>query len=970
MKLQFIPQQFQADAAKAVVDVFAGQENDSTQFYAIEENLFNGIANAPITLEDATILDNLHRVQRINDLPLSKRLEKTNHTYNLTIEMETGVGKTYTYIKTIYELNRLYGWCKFIIIVPSIAIREGVHKTFEITSDHFAAEYHTRIRFFIYNSDKLIKLADFAADNAINAMIINSQAFNSRKESARRINTPLDEFGSRRPVDVIAATNPILIIDEPQSVEGEATKERLREFNPMIMLRYSATHRPDSVYNMVYRLDAIDAYNRHLVKKIDVTGIKISGTTAATCFIYLERLNLFKDAPPTATFHFDSKQKGGIRQTVRTLKEGANIFDLSGGLEEYKDNFIIRFIDGRDNSVEFLNGMKMFAGEVIGNNYEEQIRRIQIRETIKAHLGREATLFNRGIKVLSLFFIDKVAHYKKYDDEGTPRNGDFAKYFEEEYSAAVKDLDIKNDAYRKYLDKIPVDKTHAGYFSIDNRGRITDSKITAKKDQTSDDVDAYDLIMRNKELLLDPDPVASPVRFIFSHSALREGWDNPNVFQICTLKQSSSDIRKRQEVGRGLRLCVNKNGVRIEDTSVNVLTVIASESYEEFTRKLQNEILDAVDRPKNVTPELFIGKKLSDGNIIDSETARQIYDSMLANDFVDDNGELTDEYSARRNGGNLDMDATVVKILDKVYTPVKIGNTRANNVKAKLNHDKLRQPAFQSLWNNINAKTGFQFQFPIRDLINRCIDALNTQLDIPPIHFRIQRGVLDDNGNSFTTTFTKTVDAENLMPSVVGYDVIGRLVLLTTLTRRDIISILGGIDNFAQIENNPEEFIIKVAQIINAVKIQFEVDNINYNPTGGTYNIDIFDEEREGRLDSNAIEAAKHLYSHVIYDSEVEKKFAQELEANADVAVYVKLPHGYSIPTPVGKYNPDWAVAFRDGDVHFVAETKGSTDANQLRGVERSKIHCAKKHFDAGIGDARYVVVDKFDSLIDNLSKR
>ena len=625
MKLQFKHQKFQADAAKAVVDVFAGQPyltpsymmdrgSGYIQQSLTEDSDFIGFSNQKIVkeLNDELILNRIKKIQRDNQIQPSNKLEGR---YNLTIEMETGVGKTYTYIKTMYELNKHYGWSKFIIVVPSIAIREGVYKTFQVTQEHFAEEYGKKIRFFIYNSAQLTEIDRFASDSSINVMIINSQAFNAKGKDARRIYMKLDEFRSRRPIDIIAKTNPILIIDEPQSVEGKQTKESLKQFNPLMTLRYSATHKSDSIYNMVYRLDALEAYNKHLVKKIAVKGITESGSTATESYVYLESINLSKSAP-TATIQFDYKGAKGIRKLTRVVSEGYNLYDNSGQMEEYKDGFVVSRIDGRDDSVEFLNGVKVYAGDVIGKVNEDQLRRIQIRETILSHIERERDLFYKGIKVLSLFFIDEVAKYKQYNATGDPINGIYADMFEEEYKDIVDNLQTKfgEDEYLKYINVISESSTHAGYFSIDKKGKMVDSKLKDKKEKTSDDVDAFDLIMKNKELLLDRDPIKSPVRFIFSHSALREGWDNPNVFQICTLKQSSSDVRKRQEVGRGLRLCVNQDGERMDTNvlgndvhNVNVLTVIASESYDSFAKGLQAEIAEAVaDRPKSITPELFL----------------------------------------------------------------------------------------------------------------------------------------------------------------------------------------------------------------------------------------------------------------------------------------------------------------------------------------------------------------------------
>ena len=699
MKLQFKHQKFQADAAKAVVDVFAGQPyltptylmdrgSDAHQL-TLEAMSFTGWRNESIVpeLNDQVVLEHLNKIQRANQIAPSPRLE--GH-YNLTIEMETGVGKTYTYIKTMYELNRHYGWSKFIVVVPSVAIREGVYKSFQVTQEHFAEEYGKKIRFFIYNSAQLTEIDRFASDSSINVMIINSQAFNARGKDARRIYMKLDEFRSRRPIDIIAKTNPILIIDEPQSVEGKQTKERLKECNPLFTLRYSATHRSDSIYNMVYRLDAMEAYNKKLVKKIAVKGITESGSTATDGYVYLEGINLSK-ANPTATIQFDYMGKSGLRKVSRKVGIGYNLYDNSGDvtkLEEYKNGFVVKAIDGRDDSLEFLNGVKLYAGDVVGKVTEEQLRRLQIRETILSHIERERQLFYKGIKVLSLFFIDEVAHYKQYDDAGQPHNGIFADMFEDEYNDIVStmQLSIGEEEYRKYLDSIKAQDTHAGYFSVDKKGHMTDSKLGDKKERTSDDKDAYDLIMKNKELLLDRDPKKSPVRFIFSHSALREGWDNPNVFQICTLKQSSSEVRKRQEVGRGLRLCVNQDGERIDANvlgndvhNINVLTVIASESYDSFARGLQSEMAEAVaDRPRAVMVDLFKGKVLRDasGNeqVVDERLSRKICYALIREGYVDDDGILTDKFFNDKANNQVkiaeevaDCSGSVLEILDSVY---------------------------------------------------------------------------------------------------------------------------------------------------------------------------------------------------------------------------------------------------------------------------------------------------------------
>ena len=1021
MKLQFKHQKFQADAAKAVVDVFAGQPY-LTPTYMMDRGInyqqsltdtddFTGWRNEPIVpeLTDAIILEHLQKIQRINQIQPSDKLERSESCkYNLTIEMETGVGKTYTYIKTMYELNKHYGWSKFIVVVPSIAIREGVYKSFQVTQEHFAEEYGKKIRFFIYNSSQLTEIDRFASDSSINVMIINSQAFNARGKDARRIYMKLDEFRSRRPIDILAQTNPILIIDEPQSVEGKRTKERLKEFHPLLTLRYSATHKADSIYNMVYRLDAMEAYNKRLVKKIAVKGITESGSTATEGYVYLEGINLSK-SDPTATIEFDFKGAKGIRQKTMKVGIGFNLYDNSGNLDEYKNGFVVKFIDGRDNSVEFLNGVKIFAGDVIGKISENQLRRIQIRETILSHIERERQLFHKGIKVLSLFFIDEVAKYKQYDESGHPYNGIYADMFEEEYNNIIDKLqrEIGDADYIQYLDAIPAHETHAGYFSIDKKGKLTDSKLSDKKAGTSDDIDAYDLIMKNKELLLDRDPKRSPVRFIFSHSALREGWDNPNVFQICTLKQSSSEVRKRQEVGRGLRLCVNQDGERMDANvlgkdvhTVNVLTVIASESYESFAKGLQTELAEAVaNRPAAVTADLFKGRIISDvhGNeqIVDEKTAQAIYFHMVTNGYVDKEGALTDKYYADKSNHAVkvaeevaDCTDAVLTIVDSIYDSraMQPENARDKNVELQVDPEKLAMPEFKALWQRISPKSVYVVDFDTEELVEKAISSLNQNLRVSKIFFKVELGAMHEiqskeallEGTSFVKEKSGTYHATRRIhaSSRVKYDLIGKLVAETGLTRKAVVEILTGIEKvvFDQFKDNPEEFIIKAAALINDEKATAIIQHITYNVLDERYDTDIFTEPTiKGKLGVNAMKAQRHLYDHIVYDSTNERDFASELDTNTDVAVYVKLPDSFYISTPVGRYNPDWAIAFYEGTVkhiYFVAETKGSMRSMQLRLMEASKIHCAREHFKAiSNGSVVYDVVDSYDALLNRVMK-
>ena len=1013
MKIQYKHQKFQADAAKAVVDVFKGQRL-ATPTYMLDVGIYDkgvfeeikkvtGFNNLPVVpeLNDQLILERIQKIQRANQIAPSAKLEGR---YNLTIEMETGVGKTYTYIKTMYELNKAYGWSKFIVVVPSVAIREGVYKAFESTQEHFAEEYHKKIRFFIYNSAKLTEIEHFATDSSINVMIINSQAFNAKGKDARRIYMKLDGFKSRRPIDVIAKTNPILIIDEPQSVEGKQTKERLKEFTPLMTLRYSATHKSDSVYNMIYRLDAMDAYNKRLVKKIAVKGVSESGTTATESYLYLESVNLSK-SDPTATLQFDVKMAKGTKPKSRIVKVGDNLYDYSGGLEEYRDGYVVKFIDGRDDSVEFLNGIKIYAGDVVGKVAEDQLRRVQIRETILSHIERERQLFYKGIKVLSLFFIDEVSNYREYDAAGQPVNGKYARIFEEEYEDIVGSYQsLIEDDYVEYLKSIEASKTHAGYFSVDGKGKMINSKV-GKKETTSDDVSAYELIMKNKELLLDRDPKRSPVRFIFSHSALREGWDNPNVFQICTLKQSGSDVRKRQEVGRGLRLCVNQNGERMDANAlgndvhnVNVLTVIASESYDSFAKGLQTEMAEAIgDRPRAVLPELFERKTVKNDKGEDHEISKKealnLWSHLQANGYVDDDGNLTDKYEEDKKNGEVaiyeplkDFTPDIVAIIDSVYNSKSLlpDNARANNVELRADEDKLAMPEFKELWKRINAKSVYVVNFDTDELIRKSIASLNKDLRVAKIFFKVESGALEAikskdelaSGDSFVKERSASYRATVKANSNVKYDLVGKIVEETGLTRKDVVAILQGIapEVFDQFKDNPEEFILKAASLINDQKATAIIEHIAYDVLDERYAMDVFTEPTiKGKLDVNAMKVKKHLYDHLVYDSTKERDFAAELDIRDEVAVYVKLPDGFFISTPVGRYNPDWAIAFYEGTVkhiYFVAETKGSMNSMQLRLIEESKIHCAREHFKAISSDnVVYDVVDSYKALLEKVMR-
>lgn len=1017
MKLRYKHQRFQTEAARAVTDSFKGQPFvDPAEFlHDVGQGRLNleehGFANAPLVIDRTQLTENFRTVQLAQGLKPIDYFEGEGEDITLTIEMETGTGKTYTYIKTMYELNKLYGWTKFIIVVPSVAIREGVLKSFQTMEDHFGDEYGKRMQYFVYNSKQLSKIDAFATDSTMHCMIINTQAFNSsfddtaNNATSRIIFDRRDEFGSRRPIDVIAKTNPIMIIDEPQSVLGANRKNRTRQglrlFNPLMMLLYSATHREGDIYNMVFRLDAIDAYNRKLVKKIEVKGISQIGSTATNGFLCLEEIVIGK-GNPKARLSFDTKTASGTKQVTRLVGENFDLFEQSGGLAEYRDRCIVKRIDGRAGTVELLNGTILSEGTMVGNVHEDAIRREQIRETIRSHFERERMLFPKGIKVLSLFFIDKVENYRVYDKGNSFSPGKFAEIFEQEYINVLNEnIDMFSPEYMQYLQSHSVSTVHAGYFSQDKKGKMTDTKESTEKGR-EEALRAYDLIMKNKERLLSFD---EPVRFIFSHSALKEGWDNPNVFQICTLKDSDNVTKKRQEVGRGMRLCVNKNGER-QDQDVlgehvfdtNILTVIASESYEDFAKQLQKEIAEAVAfRPTVVTVTLFEGKTFADAEgltiKVSTEMARKIYNRLVKKDYIDDDGLLTPKYHDDKRNGTPDfgedlasVSSAIAKVLDGVFDPKAA--TPANGRKrrtANFDAEKFVRSRFKELWEQINVRSVYTVDFSSDELISKCIEQIDLHLNVTEIHIQITEGEMEnirdrealETGSAMTQGKTIRKTIHEAVGKSVKYDLIGDLVRETGLTRRTIIKILQGIkpQKFMLFRVNPEEFIIKVASIINDCKAIAVIKKITYSPTGQTFETDLFTvDEVRGVVGDDAMESEKSLYDLVVVDSKgTEMDFAKQLESNVDVEVYTKLPRGFYINTPLGHYNPDWAVVFREGSVkhvYFIAETKGSMRDVDLREAEKSKIECARRHF-ASLSNSsvKYDVVKSYQDLYDIVNK-
>ena len=1026
MKFNFKIQQYQTDAVDAVVKVFNGQgfhdkinyirdlgntEQILSSQVSFDENEImddTGYKNELVELSDEQLLQNIQNLQSQNNIKLSPSLVKDLGRCSLDIEMETGTGKTYVYIKTMFELNKKYGWSKFIVVVPSIAIREGVKKSFEITTDHFMEHYGKKARFFIYNSSNLNQLDNFSSSSGINVMIINTQAFASslkedgRSKEARIIYSKRDEFGSRRPIDVIKANRPIIILDEPQKMGGAVTQKALKNFNPLFTLNYSATHAKQ--HNLVFVLDALDAFNKKLVKKIEVKGFEVKNFRGTDSYLYLEQIVLSAKKPPMARIELEIGYKKSINREPRTLGVGDDLYYVSQEMEQYK-GYTISDIDPLRGTVTFTNGEVIKAGDVVGDVSEKDMRRIQIRETILSHFEKEEKLFNMGIKCLSLFFIDEVAKYRQYDKNGDEVLGEYGVMFEEEYLNALNEYTTLLDTpYQKYLKSTcsDVSAVHKGYFSIDKKtGHSIDSKLK-RGSEFSDDISAYDLILKNKERLLSFD---EPTRFIFSHSALREGWDNPNVFQICTLKHSDSNTAKRQEVGRGLRLCVNQSGNRMDVEScgasvhdINTLTVIASESYKTFVADLQSDIKTVLyDRPTVATKEYFKGKyvKVDDvPTLIDDSTANKIYKYLIRNDYIDDDDKVTDSYRQDIKSGTVAEFSDELKpMADGIHTLIqavyddsvlKDMFTDGHETKVKDNplNENFAKKEFQALWKQINHKYAYTVEFDSDELIEKAIAHIDEKLFVSELQYTTTIGRQKDEmneyeverGASFAGEKTRTQALKHAETSQIKYDLIGKVAEGTTLTRKTVSAILQGIrmDKIYMFKNNPEEFISKVIRLINEQKATMIVEHISYDTIEGEYDSNIFTAEKNTQSFDKAFLAKKAIQDYVFTDGSAEKsierKFAEDLDAAEEVCVYAKLPRTFQIPTPVGNYSPDWAIAFYEGTVKhifFIAETKGTMESLELRPIEQAKISCAKKLFnEMSNSKVVYHDVDSYQSLL------
>ena len=1006
MKLQFKTQEYQTQATKRVIDIFKGQEKgnrvDIIERKILDDGVFGKktqeikrFSNKEISLSNEELLKNIQDTQKQDEL--LKISQNFKAGFNFSIEMETGTGKTFVYTKTMFVLHKNYGWNKFIIVVPSIAIREGVHKSLDITSDYFKEIYGKKIRYFIYdtkNSSNLVNISSFASSSEIEVIIMNYQAFATTSTESRKIYEKQDFMQSRRPIDVISGAKPILIIDEPQRL-GKTAEDKLKEFKALFTLRYSATHKED--FHKIYRLDAIDAYNQKLVKQISVKAIDIKGDSATGGYVFFDNIKINPNKNPQAVIEIDVKLKESISKKTIVVNETDDLFVLSNNLAQYENSFVIKSINAKENSITFLNGIKLNAGEVIGQLEEKHLRRIQIRETIKSHIQKEKVLFKKNIKVLSLFFIDEVSKYRLYDENKNSLKSEYETIFEEEYKKILEEERTLFDKdYFEYIDKFEVSQVHKGYFSIDKKG-----KPLQKESEIANDVSAYDLIMKEKEKLLD---FGEPTRFIFSHSALKEGWDNPNIFQICTLKHSNSTDSKRQEIGRGLRICVDKNGIRQdvnilenEFFDINSLTVIASVSYEEFASSLQKEILETLSRETKITVKILAqitlvnkdGQKLK----IDKTLAEILISDWKQKEYLGDDEFITQkalkdlknqdfEVLPQFAGFEKELKELIKKASSSAVVKGMIGNDKNNNsiiLKPNANFEKKE---FQELWKKINSQVSYKIDIDTNELITSSVEGINQTLEVTKVLVNItiakQKNLFEVEDLANETMMDEAKHIYEKMDYELGatkYDLIGEIVKNTQFRRKTIVKILSEIreDKFAMFKTNPEDFILKVSHIINSQKIKLLVSGIKYFKTDETYTNDIFTISNfKCNLNSDTIEVKKHIYDYLKSDSNVEKEFARAMD-NGQIIVYAKLPNEFKIPTPMGTYNPDWAVVFERVDrknIYFVAETKGNCEELQLKGAENLKIQYAKRYFEClNDEDIIYDCVNNYGELVNKILK-
>lgn len=991
MKIQFDPNQnHQRLALESVYSVFEGQELNKTTFsmptiqhsdlstpdmYSNQTD--RGYANR-LRLLPEEILDNVCKIQLKNGLKQSRGEIKN---LDFTVEMETGTGKTYVYLRSVFELNQRYGFTKFIIVVPSIAIKEGVLKSLQMTEAHFRTLYdNTPFDYFTYDSKDLSKVRSFATNDYIQIMVINIDAFrrsfaDKTKETSANIIHRWNDKMQGVPINFIQATNPVVIIDEPQSVDTTTkASDAIQSLNPLCTFRYSATH--VDKHHMLYKLDSIDAYEQKLVKQIEVASIQVKdGNNKA----YIKLLAVDNKNGHRAKIEYDEQQKGSVKRHAKWVKSGQDLMELTK--RSIYDGYVVNdiYCEEGNEYIDFTSKEDIIRlHHAIGEVDVDEYKRLQIRKTIEEHLDKELRLTPMGIKVLSLFFIDKVSNYR---DDGMPsQKGKYALMFEEEYSKA-----IKKPKYHRLFSGVDTERlpelVHNGYFSADKKGVLKDTKGT-----TAADEDTYTLIMKDKEKLLSFD---STLKFIFSHSALKEGWDNPNVFQICTLNETKSTIKKRQEIGRGLRISVNQDGERVHGFEVNTLTVMANESYEDFVDGLQKEIEDEEGiRFGVVSDHLFANIVIQDeeGNdiFLGADKSEQIHQYLLTKHYIDQRDKVTDDLKAALKADTVDLPEEHTEYADHILASLKrvAGGLNIKNHDGKhtvrLNKSIFEGSEFKELWDRVKYKTTYNVNFDPDELVKKCAEKIKNTLVVGKTKFtytrattEISHGGVDITGHKESTHLYDARDYK--IPDILSF-----LQNETNLKRKSILDILLQSERLDDFKNNPQKFIDEVKGIIKREMCRFVIDGIKYQKIGNEYFYaqELFEnEELIGYLNKNMIKSDRSVYDHVVYDSDTESKMAESFENNDEVMVYAKLPSWFKIDTPLGTYNPDWAVLMdMDGTerLYFVVETKntntGTVIEDLLKANEQDKIKCGREHFKALGEEAKYLVASDYESLLDQIS--
>ncbi len=945
MKLQFdAQQQFQIDAVNSVVDIFDGQPlhhgDFEIRFDTSYENLLSGQVQTELgmgnrlLLKDEAVLANVHRVQDANAIDRTPSLQG----YHFSVEMETGTGKTYVYLRTIFDLSRKYGFKKFVIVVPSVAIREGVLKNLEITKDHFKALFNNiEYEYFVYDSQKINRLRQFAVSNSIQIMVINIDAFN--KKDIAVIFKENDKLSGRQPIEFITATNPVVIIDEPQSVDNTPkAQEAIRSLNPLCTLRYSATHR--NLYNHVYKLDPIKAYEMRLVKQIVVAEAK-GANTFNDAYVKLAVVDNTKGITAKIVIH--ENRPGGVREKTVKVKQGADLFLLSGEREAYRDGYVVSEITAEPGNefVGFSNGRVLRLGEEQGG-IREDLMKVQIRNTIRKHLEKELQVKDKGIKVLSLFFIDRVANYRAYDEEGKPAKGKFAQWFEEHLHEFLAQPRFQG------LLPYPVEKLHDGYFSQDKKGVLRDTRGNSEADE-----DTYTKIMRNKEQLLSLD---EPLRFIFSHSTLREGWDNPNVFQICTLNETASVLKKRQEIGRGLRLPVNQLGERVFDENLNKLTVVANESYEDFARSLQKEYEEDCGVTFGKIPRSGFARitRLLDGEeaMLGRDESERIWNVAREKGYLDGEGRLTASFKPGPGfvfdiGEEFkDVEHKILEVMESWRVDRHIRKDEDERP-LRINKQVFLDEDFKKLWDRIKARTTYSVEYSTEVLATRAIEVIRKMEKIEPVRISYREALLNAAYKGIDTAEIRSsitdIAFAGVLPDITAY-----VQKETELTRSTIARILIESGRLAEFAVNPQRFMDAVVGILKRELHRLMIDGIKYEKIADQeWSMRLFEDKEIISYLTNRLEVKKSVYDAVVYDSEIERQFAEELERREDIKLFVKLPGWFRVETPIGEYNPDWAILKHDDTVlYLVRETKGTKDFEKLRNAEAEKIRCGRRHFE------------------------